>query len=318
MGGGKRSLFDGSTGWYFWAQSEPNLDVRDYFEAEWERASPFVSNADQFLVDVRTQFNARTWELRVACALMDAGHALACPPREGAPDVLVDGQPRVWVEARAATPGEGDDAAARVYSYRIKTAVGERGMFNIDRRKIVMRVTGAVRDKAIAHAGYVTGGHVRGDEPYIVAVNAGQVPDAGDGPEEVPVGVLALFGYGEPVLMVPIDVGQGAGEPHGEWRSEPVLTKSGGAPVPTVGFLDGSIPHVSAVIFSSLHAVNVPANVDQHEGERGRDLVLIHDRHATNPLPRGWLGCGREYWVEDDGRLGFRDYRKEHPDPEPP
>lgn len=130
------------------------------------------------------------------------------------------------------------------------------------------------------------------------------IPEAGDENDGIPLAVRAVYGYGDVTMIVPID----GGKPHVEWQSRPTITKKSGSPISTRVFVDGVVPHVSALLFSACATPNVPIQIASHLGEEWRDLVLIHNPTATNRLPRGWLRIGREYWVEGD-RIRIKDWR---------
>src|SRR5688572_21562033 len=96
----------------------------------------------------------------------------------------------------------------------------------------------------------------------------------------------------------------------------PVVSAHNGRPVSLRAFVDGSMPHVSADIFSRLSIPNASALNDLH-GEVGRDLDLVHNPTAAHRLPRGWLGQGREYELVGD-HVEIADHRvsREKEDPE--
>lgn len=75
----------------------------------WRRYEPYCPDA-HFLSDARSHFVARTWEMYIACTLLDAGFKLDRPPETG-PDIAtwVDGR-RLWIEAVAPASGAGADA----------------------------------------------------------------------------------------------------------------------------------------------------------------------------------------------------------------
>src|SRR5690242_5810593 len=60
--------------------------VRQRIEELWARYSPYCPDT-HFLSDARVHFVQRTWEMYLACALMDAGFGLERPPPKG-PDIL--------------------------------------------------------------------------------------------------------------------------------------------------------------------------------------------------------------------------------------
>jgi hypothetical protein len=71
----------------------------------------------------------------------------------------------------------------------------------------------------------------------------------------------------------------------------PTVTKRKGAPVAVDIFADETHSMISALLASCADEINRPV-------QAGADFVLIHNPHAAQPLPRGWLSIGREYWID--------------------
>ena len=88
---------------------ETKRDVRARVECMWRTYRQYCPD-EHFLMDARTHFVAHTWEMYLATALLKGGVRLRKPPRKG-PDILIDVAPRrIWIEAIAMEPGDGDDA----------------------------------------------------------------------------------------------------------------------------------------------------------------------------------------------------------------
>jgi hypothetical protein len=288
-----RPFFDNERGkgtWYEWAQEPHNRDLADYCGRLWQRFQPYCSDVNFFLDQAGHDFEGRTWEIRVACAAMDAGHKLAVGLDP--PDVLVDSPIRVALEAMAAQPGTRAHPARRIFSMRKKVPHGEIGTYTISRDNMLMRITGALDTKAKKHADYIRRKRVLPTDPYVVAISAGMMNDAVDEIDGLPLGVRAVYGDVDLEMHVPVD---GDGPPDMHWRARPTITRTSGETVSTRVFLDGSMPHVSAMLYTAIGTHNAP-----RAGKDWRDLILIHNPTATIPLPRGWLPFGREYWIEDD------------------
>ena len=54
-------------------------------------------------------------------------------------------------------------------------------------------------------------------------------------------------------------------------------------------FLNPQYSGISALISSAADVYNHPAGL-------GEDFHFIHNALASNPLPKGWLPLGKEYW----------------------
>ena len=142
--------------------------------------------------------------------------------------------------------------------------------------------------------------------PFVVAVNGRSIRSwVSDG--SIPYVVQAVYPFGLPYVTLDRQSGTVVGEGH---TYRPSLTKSNRAPVSTDIFLNPEYASVSAVLYSRADAANpLPAF--------GHDFILVHNYKAENPLPRGFLGFGREYAVvEEDGglRLDPIDHNGTNPD----
>src|SRR4051812_43437742 len=56
--------------------------VRARIERMWAKYGPYCPDT-HYLTDARAHFVARTWEMYLACAMLDAGLKLARPPAKG-------------------------------------------------------------------------------------------------------------------------------------------------------------------------------------------------------------------------------------------
>jgi hypothetical protein len=76
-----------------------------------------------------------------------------------------------------------------------------------------------------------------------------------------------------------------------------------GSEVQTDVFLDSTYSRLSAVLFSNAYALELPRPT-------GTEVVFVHNPKAQNPIERGILKGGREYWLHDD-QLYAKDWNKE-------
>jgi hypothetical protein len=291
--------------------SEFRENIRDFVQAMWSRYEPYCGDTN-FLDEARHQFQQFTWQMYVGICLLEAGHALQKAAPAG-PDhkALMNGR-RVLVECIAPKAGEGENLAERTIQSWTKTETGGYGMFQPPPDdKIQARLTGAVFNKIQQHRKWVEKGIISPDEPFIIAIGAGIIPDT-DLVIDPPHIVRALFGVAGPALTYEIASGKEA-ELVPTYRDEiPRMVKSAAgeiaAPISLRGFLDEKLyPEASAVIFCSQGVWSPPRKI-------GRDLITVYNAVAKQPLPPGSIPLGQEYWA--DGTLQHRDYREPLPDPE--
>lgn len=281
-------------------------DTRELVEELWRKYQPYCGDAD-FLSRVKREFNALTWQMYVAGCLLEAGIRLERAAPEG-PDIkaVIDGR-TVWIECIAVEPGEGENAAKRTYGFK-KPSDG-RGSYGGPYRpppdeKIELRISGAIWEKTKQRSAWIKKGVIREEDPYVVAVCAGHIPDA-DLEEDLPRAVKMLYGIEGVAWQYEI----GSDKP-----LETVVVYSdeikrpGKGAVSRRGFLDhGDLDGISAVIVSSHCIANPPRAI-------GRDLVIVHNAVPDNPLPHSFLPVGREYWATSV--VAQKDHRGPPPEPE--
>lgn len=273
-------------------------DIRDLVDSLWARYQPYCGDPD-FVARVRREFVPLTWQMYVGVCLLEAGLTLEKSDAEG-PDhkISVDGR-RIWVECRAVGPGEGKNAAIRTYGN-----ADQQGAYRPPPDdKLEPRITGAIWDKVQKHREWVDAGIVAPEDPYIIAVYTGTIPDAD---EEIIFPRIVNLMYGldgigweyevdseKPVETVPL------------YRSS--IDRPGKQPISRRGFVDPELTLVSAAIVSN-HGAYRPARA------LGRDLVTVHNLAAANPIPRGLIRLGREYWAT--AVVEHADHRPELPEEE--
>jgi hypothetical protein len=274
-------------------------DIRDLVDYLWEKYEPYCGDPG-FLGRAKREFNALTWQMYVAVCLLEAGVAIEKSGAAG-PDIKasVAGR-RLWIECIAVEAGEGENAATRTYGQESRS-----GLYRPPPdEKIELRLTTAIWRKTQKRDEWIKGGLIAADDAYVIAVCAGHVPDA-DLEMLQPHIVKVLYGLDGIAWTFEVG-GDGQVETIPTYRD--AIERPGKASVTRRGFLDsGQFDGVSAVIMSA-RCLSSPARAI------GRDLVIVHNRVATTPLPLGFLPMGREYWAS--AVLEMKDYREALPDPE--
>jgi hypothetical protein len=242
--------------------------------------------------------------------LLEAGHALEKAAPEGPDHKAVMNGRRVWVECIAPMAGEGENLAESTIQSWTKTETGGHGRFQPPPDdKIQARLTGALSNKVQQHRRWVEKSVVSADDPFIVAIGAGIIPDTDLVPDPPHV-VRALFGVGGPTLTYEIGSDKEAElvPTYCDEIQRVAKTASGdkNAPISLRGFLDETLyPEASAVIFCSQGVWNPPRKI-------GRDLLTVYNRVAKHSLPPGTISLGQEYWAEYV--LRYRDNRESLPE----
>jgi type I restriction enzyme S subunit len=264
---------------------------REHCEELWRDFEPLAD--PNFAVEFALHVQERWFEMYLTVALMRLGLDITCP--KPGPDILLrlDGR-RVWIEAVCATAGEAGrrDSVPQPRYTRIDEPAIVR---DVPWDEMTLRVRSALAAKGARFQDYLRNGHLAPDDALVVAINVHSIPgawvDMGD------LMMRALYGRGDLVLTIDRDTGVVVGSRHQRLSSIP--KKSTGAEVGIQPFIDGSIPHIAAVIGSRADACNRPIRL-------GDDLLLLPNLTARMPISAGSLQIGEEWvFVQDkDGWQG--------------
>ena len=242
--------------------------------------------------EIPDQFHQRFWEIYLAASLVEAGLDLQHSISRDGPDLCIkaDNGSKVWIEAVTATPGQGNDAVQK----------SELGTVNdVPDDQIKLRLLNAFAEKNKKYNHYRTKNWVSSEEPYVIAINAAQVPSARL-EREIPRIIRSLLPFGFQVIHLSRQTLEVAKTSH-EYQGE--VIKSSGTEIETTSFLNPEYAGISAVIYSGADAFNYPAEIS-------KELLLFHNPLAINPLPFGFLRKGCEYWV-DEQRLTSKNWNQE-------
>jgi len=263
--------------------------ARDLINALWHKTGPFL---DQRIPDrLRLELHACFWEMYLTATLLD--HHLPVMPtgkrRHGGgkgPDIQV-GSVDAWFEAIAVTAGEGPDAVPG-YSFGEFAPVPDEAF--------KLRLSAGVREKSLKYQKYLDKGLVHASEPFVIAVNGGDVPHVYQDifPPRI---VSVLFRFGPEAIRFDLRTNT-FGDSY--FTHQAAVKKKSGVSIPTTFFEQGESHGISAVVNSTAEAFNCG-------GVLGSELLLIHNPLATSPLPRGYLPIGRECWRVGN-QLVFHDH----------
>jgi len=227
----------------------------------------------------------------LTCVLLDNGCKVLPKTKQKGPDVEIESIEfnRIWVEAIAATAGDGND--------RVPTPKHDDPMwFCVPEEKIVLRYAAAINEKHQKYIRYREDEVIGRTEPYIIAVNGNKIPYASDSDDEIPYIVQAVLPFGLPTIQIEWDSQK---EPTSGYAYRNEIIKNSGNNVATNIFQKKEHEGISGVISSrvSVHGLY---------GKMGTDFVFVHNPLALNKLPEGWLRFGREYRFSENGLEGRR------------
>ena len=225
--------------------------------------------------------DAAFWESYLCKVLLDVGLPVTPRPhrrhQSKGPDLQL-GDVDAWCEAIATRPGTGCDAVP---------SPPETGVSEVPDKALKVRLANALEEKRRKYEKYEATGLVGRDEPRIVAINAGAIPSATK-EFDPPRIVRTVFPVGWPIARWDPATDRLSDGGH-EYR--PQELKHAGSAVPVDVFLSRACEAVSAIVYCATTLYSIPKRI-------GAEFVLVHNAAPQVPLPRGWLGRGREYWAK--------------------
>lgn len=267
-------------------QSRDQLEVRRHCEDLWR---DFEQYADEHFV---SQFSVspheRWFEMYLTVSLLRADLRIEC--RKPGPDILLHrGGRRIWIEAICATKGK----------YGLPDSVPDRQFagpnekvefFDVPKQEYALRIQAALSEKARAYSNYLDDGVVNPQDLLAVAINVSRVSWLwADMDDHM---CRALYGVGD--LMIAIDRETREVVDRRFQKIAHIAKKSTGNLVGVRSFIDGSRPHIAAVIGSRASLGNVPPKL-------GNDLVIYPNLSADNQWPPEVLRLGEELIFNPNG-----------------
>jgi len=264
------------------ACGEGSGEQRKRIEQLWRIYHPCADK--NFLEQIKVDFIARCWEMFIACVFLEQGFKLMPKTNSDGPDIHIKlDDNNAWVEAVSPKKGSGPD---RVRDLVCGTII------RIPEEGILLRFTNSLASKYDQYQKYLDQGLVKGNEPFLIAMNRGEI----DSPTQlvIPLIIKCLFGIGDPVVDVPL----GGGEATSSWTSRQEVFKRSGSGVSTNFFENTEHKGISGVIYCGNDILNHPVIL-------GKDCILIHNPYAFNPVWIDFLKVGYEWVPEDNSMRGY-------------
>ena len=265
------------------------LEAQEHCDDLWRDYACFADA--NFETEFPVYFHERWFEMYLAVSLMRAGLDVQCP--KPGPDILLhhNGR-RIWIEATCANPGDLDKLDSVPETRR---AVADERIVATQRPTdaMTLRFCNSLDTKQKAFATYRDNNIVHPNDATVVAINVHAVPNAWVDMDDLMR--RTLYGLGDLTLTIDREsrkiVDRG-------YREQPEVAKQAtGARVNALPFVDGSLPHVSAVLGSSEDAANRPSRL-------GDGFVLYPNLSAAVPWQPRAIRRGQEWIVgatADDG-----------------
>lgn len=258
--------------------TDPIPRARAFIEELWLR---YCGHEDRhFLSDAQTHFLERFWEMYLAVTFMERDLSPSRAGGVGPESSCASMGQKIWLEAIAPGPGDGDDRVERPQPGVVTSMPTEQ---------ILLRFTNALASKRNRYLAAYEKGIVTDRECYVLAVNSAGIPHASLG-NTLPFFVQAFLPIGAPTVVVDRSTGNMVDSYYA--RRETIVKAKGGE-VSTAAFLDPEFSFLSAVLHSGADWVNRPAVL-------GDDFIILHNPTARLPLARSIFSWCRQYVFEDD------------------
>lgn len=267
-------------------------NCREYIEELWIRYAPYCPDA-HFEREIREQFHQRTWEMYLACSLLDSGHKLR-KTRSYGPDLCVEGDVPIWIEAVAVEPGDTADRVKNEEERRDTSIPQEKGVWIGEppsEESLILRCTNAMDKKIKQVKKYKKEGIVSEGDSFVVAISLGKVDGASyfSDPMGASIFIKAFFGMGDEYVAYTPHSGKSSLRQG--YLDRPAIDKISGKPVSTRKFLGTDAIDVSGIMGSCVDIFNV-----QHMPS---DLILVNNPMAIAPYRPRSIRLGSEYRAED-------------------
>lgn len=139
---------------------------RYFVEKLWASYEPYADR--NFVSALATHFHPRFWEMYLTCTLLELEFDVLPKEQPDGPDICIrDDEKCIWIEAIAPERGQGSDAVPQ-------QRIGEPSKVPED--QIILRYTSAIKEKFEKYLKYRKEEVISAEEPYIIAVNGGNIP----------------------------------------------------------------------------------------------------------------------------------------------
>jgi hypothetical protein len=227
----------------------------------------------------------------LACLLLDGGHELRRTKPKG-PDLCIEGESPVWIEAIAVEPGASEDRVKTQEERRDTNTSQMEGVWIGDlpsEESLILRCTSAMALKSQKIMEYRRQSIVGCNDVCLVAISLGKIEGASlffsTRPESI--FLKAFFGIGEDYFAYTPHSGDGIR--HGN-HHRPTVAKASGKSVSACQFLCDDASHVSGLLGTCVdifNAKSVPS-----------EILLVNNPKALAPLGPRVLNIGSEFRAE--------------------
>lgn len=239
---------------------------REKFDKLWEKYKTFADS--HFLTQIKTNFHQRSWEMYIGNVLLEK--KITIQSQNEGPDFIINNI--AYIECVAPTKGEPTkpDSTPKMF---VATKPEEIRIQDVPTDKMILRITGAIKDKALRqYKNWKSKKWFDSDTPFVIAVNTGDLAHAED--PSMPNMLKAMFGF----QFLQINIKTGA--TNFSYRDK--IDKSNNEPVPVNYFINEDFDFVSGVLFSDRPILDHPENI-------GEDCFFVNNPFADNPVDESFI-----------------------------
>ena len=136
----------------------------------------FQHHADpEFRNELRSNFDARYWEMYLTTSLILAGYDVTCPKPGPDVGIMYKGQ-RIWFEATCPTRGA-DGAPDQIPEMKVAAPGRDPIVYDVPNEKIILRylnsISGKYKDQ---YANWLKKGIVSDKDAFVITVNPREIP----------------------------------------------------------------------------------------------------------------------------------------------
>ncbi len=260
---------------HVWRRVHEVHGAKERIDFMWQEMQPYADS--NFAREYRLHPYERSWELILGSTLLRRGFQLEHKSPRGPDFKVVDKKRFVWIEATAPSSGISCPDAIPVPP--------DNAMFDYPERQIILRIRGQIETKLKQFQIFVQSSSVSNNDCFVIAINGMQFHFIVDD-DTSPAILKAVLPIGAPQIQINRKTGE-VRESTMEYR--PTVLKESGNEVMTTCFLNPAYSSVSAVLFSDANFL-----MDADSEWVNRSITVVHNPLATNPLPHGWFGLGKE------------------------
>ena len=261
------------------AKNAETKEIKAHCEALWELFEPYAD--PNFLVELRSNFDARYWEMYLGAYFIEHGFEVDAP--KPGPDLGIRyGGSRIWFEAVSPTRGENG------HPDQVPEIKSAGTVHDAPAEKIILRYLNSISEKYRQRSKWIKDGTISDKDAFVIALNPHRI--GFEHADSTPPRILqAAFTLGRPYVVMNRDTLDVVRTGY-QFRNE--VPKASGVAVTSGVFQQKDSAALSGLLCSRVDAANRPALT-------GSDFQLVANPHAIVSLPGSFRLNGTYFNVSE-------------------